>query len=189
MRQAHLILVTGLPGTGKSTLARALAAHYCAPIICKDTIKEPLLDGLGAADRASSRQLSNISFAIMFALARECLGAGSGLVLEGNFRPREHELALQALIADFAVDVAQVLCRATESVRIARLTARATDLSRHPGHRDAESASQPPQPTDDFLALGGERIVFDSDAHSAAGVDAIRLKMLFDKLDRWHRGA
>jgi predicted kinase len=125
----------------------------------------------------------------MFALARECLRAGTDLVLEGNFRPGEHEQTLQALILDLAVEVAQVLCRTTESVRIERLQARATDLSRHPGHRDVEATTQPPQPTDDFLALPGERLVFDSDVQSAAAVDAARLQALLDALDRWHRAA
>jgi predicted kinase len=209
MRQAHLILVTGLPGTGKSRLARSLAFRYSAPLICKDTIKEPLLDVIGATDRTESRRLSDASFAVMFALARDCLRAGTDLVLEGNFRSGEHEAALSSLISaspsdsagsvampqahtDVAktVRVAQVLCRATESVRIARLKARATDPSRHSGHRDADLANeQSPPPNVNFLAIPGERFVFESDATSAADVDLTRLQSLLDALDRWHRGA
>jgi predicted kinase len=194
VRQAHLILITGLPGTGKSTLARMIASRYGLPLICKDTIKEPLFDVIGATDRAGSRRLSDASFAVMFALARECLG-GTDLILEGNFRVGEHEPAVQAVMAARSVRsggpvrvLAQLLCRAAEPVRIARLHARATDPSRHPAHRDADIACAPSPPPSDFLALPGERFTFDSDARSPAEVDSFQLQSLLDALDRWREG-
>lgn len=198
MRQAHLILITGRPGTGKTTLARAVAARYRMPLLCKDTIKEPLLDVIGATDRAHSRKLSDASFAVMFALARECLKAGTDLVLEGNFRPGEHEAEVQALAARSAsspsvsprdLRIAQVLCRTTqESIRIARLKARATDPSRHAGHRDAELADQPPAAAQlDFLQLPGERLVFETDAMTWAEIDHNQVQALLDELDLWYR--
>ena len=51
-RPTRLLLVTGLPATGKTTLARLLARRFTAPLLAKDVIKEPLLDVLGAADAA-----------------------------------------------------------------------------------------------------------------------------------------
>ena len=181
MRQAHLILITGLPGTGKSTLARTLARHYAMPLICKDAIKEPLFDTFGASDREDSRRLSDASFAVMFSMLRDCTAAGTDVILEGNFRPGEHE----RLLSDASVRIAQVLCTVSEPVRIARLKARATDPSRHPGHRDAEFvASHTPSATG-FLHLPGERLTFDTDDESPLRALAPPHQVLIYTLDRW----
>jgi predicted kinase len=146
----RLILITGLPGAGKSTLARLLARRHALPLIAKDTIKEPLMDRLqagllaqeGVSERERSRSLSDASFAVLFALARELLALGSSLILEGNFRKGEHEVELgsNALAAAgiSRLCVAQVLCQIPEDERQARLLLRQQDPSRHPGHRDAQ---------------------------------------------------
>lgn len=193
------MLISGLPGTGKSTLAGMLARRYTLPLICKDTIKEPLFDIIGAADRAASRRLSDASFAAMFALARDCLRAGTDLILEGNFRPREHERAVIAAVTASApstapatigsqvANIAQILCRASEPVRIARLKARATDLSRHPGHRDDSFVQDPTPAPSDFLALPGLRLVLDGDGLSPADIHDRRVLELLDALDQWRR--
>jgi predicted kinase len=39
-----LILVNGLPGSGKTTLANGLARQLDAPLIAKDAIKEAVAD-------------------------------------------------------------------------------------------------------------------------------------------------
>ncbi len=133
MPSAKVIVVTGLPGAGKSTLARDLARHYHLPLAAKDLIKEPLLDVLGAGDAAQSRRLSDASFAVLFRLAREWAANGVSFVLEGNFRPGEHESPLHEAVS--SADLAQILCRVPEAERLARLAARENDPSRHPGHR------------------------------------------------------
>ena len=43
-----IVLVTGLPGSGKSTLARALRDATGLPLFGLDTVKEAVVDGLGA---------------------------------------------------------------------------------------------------------------------------------------------
>jgi predicted kinase len=155
-----LFLVTGLPATGKSTLARALARALAVPLLAKDAIKEPLLEILGAEDPAASRRLSDASFAALFALADAQLAATGAVVLEGNFRVGEHEPALRALLVRHAVPCTQVLCRVPEPLRQTRLKARAADATRHPGHRDGVWVTAATA-TDDYLDLEGPRYLHD----------------------------
>jgi predicted kinase len=161
---AHgVFLVTGLAATGKTSLARALARALAVPLLSKDCIKEPLLDVLGAPDPRASRRLSDASFAVLFALAAAHLEQCGAVVLEGNFRPGEHEPALRALLARPAPqDCVQVLCRAPEALRQQRLLARAADPARHPGHQDATWVAQAQRRGDAFLELAGPRFIHDS---------------------------
>ncbi len=75
------IVVHGIPGTGKSTLATPLAAELGLPLIAKDSIKESLWDALGPGDRAWSSKLGAAAMEVLWRLAAE---AGSA-VLESNF--------------------------------------------------------------------------------------------------------
>ena len=82
---ACFIVVSGLPGSGKTALARALAGELRIPLLSKDVIKEALYDGLGIGDVEWSKRLGRASMDVPFALASETPGA----VLESFWDP-EH---------------------------------------------------------------------------------------------------
>ncbi|HEY4210413.1 MAG TPA: AAA family ATPase [Steroidobacteraceae bacterium] len=171
-----LIAITGLPASGKSTLARELARRLGAPVLAKDWIKEPLLEVLGPGDRSHSRRLSDASFAVLFGLARQMLAHLASdapapracaqptvLILEGNFRRGEHEAPFNRLLSQGA-RLVQIECRVDESVRLERLRRRAGDPARHSGHRDAELVMAHTNAVAGFLALPGKCVGFDSGA-------------------------
>ena len=109
-------------------------------------------------------------FAIQFAVARELLTYDRTVILEGNFRPGEHERPLLAVLpaaCDPGVAISQVLRRVEESERLARLRRRAFDPGRHSGHRDAELALTATHGGGAFLDLPGKRVECASDASQA----------------------
>jgi predicted kinase len=130
-----LLVVTGLPGSGKTTLARALGAQLALPVIEKDALKETLYDSLGVGDVDWSQRLSTASYALIGAIASALLGAGVSLIAEANFF-RGSEPMFAGLPAHRLV---QVHCDAQLETIVERYRSR-TD--RHPGHLDAERVGE-----------------------------------------------
>lgn len=69
MRRA--VLVNGVPASGKSTVARALAQRLDCPLLALDTVKEALFGQLGIGDREYNRKLGRASYAAIWALVSE----------------------------------------------------------------------------------------------------------------------
>jgi predicted kinase len=136
VRLPLLVVVTGMPSSGKTTVAEGLARRLRLPLIAKDEIKESLYDSLGAADVATSTRLGRAAYALIFALARASLDAGASAVVEANFF-LEHEAEFAALPAHRLV---QLHCRAPLAV----LSERYANRSRHAGHHDAEKIRELP---------------------------------------------
>ncbi len=80
-----VIVVNGLPATGKTTLARRLATDLHLPLLAKDVIKETLFETLGWSDRAWSRRLGAATMALLYKLLEEQLRAGRPCIVECNF--------------------------------------------------------------------------------------------------------
>src|ERR1700712_3623889 len=105
-----LIIVTGLPCTGKTTLGRHIAKELGWPFVHKDGIKESLFDHLGWSDRAWSKLLGRASSELLYYFAETQLAAGHSFVIESNFDPTFATPRFQALQAQYGFTPIQIYC-------------------------------------------------------------------------------
>ena len=81
----YCILVSGMPASGKSTIARQLSALMALPLLSKDSIKEILFDELGFSSREEKVRLGVAAMRTMYYAAGQLMRAGTPFILENNF--------------------------------------------------------------------------------------------------------
>ena len=107
----RLILVNGVPASGKSTVARAIAEAGGWPLLTLDTIKEAFFAHLGTGDRDYNRLLGKASYQAMFALAAD-FPQTMTVVMDAWFGFQPLEVLTGHLARAGIGDVAQVWCHA-----------------------------------------------------------------------------
>lgn len=131
-----LIIITGLPCTGKTTLGRRMAQALGWPFVHKDGIKETLFEHLGWSDRAWSKQLGRASSELLYYFAETQLIVGRSLLIESNFDPVFATPRLLALQEKYGFVPIQIQCQADGDVLFRRFQKRSESGERHPGHGD-----------------------------------------------------
>jgi predicted kinase len=131
-----LVLISGLPATGKTMLGQRLAQELHLPFVHKDGIKEVLFDQLGWRDRVWSKQLGRASSELLYYFAEAQVKAERSLLLESNFDPAFATPRLLALQTQYPFQPVQIFCKAADEVRWQRFQQRAESGERHPGHVD-----------------------------------------------------
>jgi predicted kinase len=171
--EPRLVIVTGAPASGKTTVARALARQLRYAIVCKDDVKESLADALGAGDRARSRELGQAAYAVMERLASRMLGEGVSVILEANFWRERAEPWMRALARDRRAFV--IVCVVAPELRRERFRSRGAAGGRHAVHLDQEILDR--EWTDDDSAfrvdLGRGSLVVDTTSAAVPSVEEI----------------
>jgi predicted kinase len=132
-KKALLVIVSGAPATGKTTLAPLLAERLSLPMLAKDWLRQLLRDAFDANTREENQNLLAPGFRIYYGLISELLTAGIGVVAECNFHRGISEPEL-APVAQLGTPVI-VHCQTNRELSIKRFVER--DAQKLPSRRYA----------------------------------------------------
>jgi predicted kinase len=169
MRKPLLIIVNGLPGTGKTTLARRLATDTELPVLSRDGMYETLYDALESCSNGLPPLLGSATFTLLYYVTGSVLAASQSVIVEGFFgRPELRTAEFLHLQHMYDFEPFQILCRTDGGVLLERFLARTGTGERHGSHQDLEWIEQNKErllrghltP----LALGGQIVEIDTTA-------------------------
>ena len=131
-----LVLVGGLPGTGKSALAAAAADRLGCVVLNSDRIRKELA-GVPLESGAAVPYGTGIytpawterCYAELLHRARELLASGESVIADASWLSAKQRAAAAALASDVSAELVQVRCAASEDLARQRMSARRYGVS------------------------------------------------------------
>ena len=127
-----VVVVLGLPGSGKTTLARTLGEHLRLPVLSLDSVKEALVEVLDPAVTADRFAVRRAARSVLVRLAGE---QPRGCVVDIWVDPRRDDSDFVGAVG--GLPVVEVVCRVPVEVALSRYAAR----DRHAAHLPADAES------------------------------------------------
>jgi len=186
----NIIILAGMPATGKSTLAAKLQKAFGYPILEKDHIKEGLFDTLGFSCYAEKRALDVAANEVLLRWMDAMIRAGQSMIVDNNF-DADSAKKLNRLLETNSCKWVTVFMNGDPQVLYARYFQRDSQGLRHLGH--AMQTHYPPLEGEDTtfrmtregfdqrflhlgmdrLAWGGQRILVDATVLEDIDADAL----------------
>ncbi|MCP5059201.1 MAG: ATP-binding protein [bacterium] len=109
---AKLVVLSGLPGTGKTEVAESMAAYLKAPVFAKDWLEASLLQ----SGVVAQEQLGIVGYSLLTTLARRQLALGQSAVLDSvaSTSPVRETWRAMALEFDASWFVIECICSDSE---------------------------------------------------------------------------
>lgn len=80
-----ILVLAGMPASGKSTVAAKLTAAFGLPVLEKDALKEEIFDTIGFTNYGEKRKADHAANAVLLRCAESLLKNGQSMILDNNF--------------------------------------------------------------------------------------------------------
>jgi predicted kinase len=129
-----LFIVCGLPGSGKTTLAKELSKKLSVACLCKDDIKERIYESMHLSTLEDSKRIGKPSIDVMMHLAEQQLINGVDVIIEAPFNFTEDYTIFKDWKEGYSLDLYSIICSIDFDGRKKRFLAR----ERHGAHHDTQ---------------------------------------------------
>lgn len=116
-----LVLVGGLPGTGKSTLASGLSDATGWSLLRSDELRRIIED---SGDETYAPAAVTAVYESLVRQARDLLQEGRGVIIDASWISEKHRSLAARAAADTGSEFVQLCCTCTEAVAVSRIQAR-----------------------------------------------------------------
>lgn len=128
-----VIVLAGMPASGKSTVSKRISAEFSYPVLEKDALKEEIFDTMGFNCYAEKRKSDHAANAVLLRALESILKCGGSAILDNNFDVASAE-RLDALLGKYGAKCITVFLGGETEAFYNRYVERDRLHLRHLGH-------------------------------------------------------
>ncbi|MEI7425952.1 MAG: AAA family ATPase [Candidatus Moraniibacteriota bacterium] len=178
-KKSLLIIISGLPAAGKTTLAEKISKKFNIPVVSCDQIKELIFDRVGRWDDTDIFDgVSNASYDLIYRIAENIMQVGGACILEAFFLSQLADLRISNIQKKYNCEVLQIYLESDIETLESRYKERFLSGERHSCHSPIAEISDVREKA--ILNIAGETMIIDT-----THIGAKKFNKVFEKISNY----